>query len=655
MIATAPSTGRLSAQDEPQVRLALGSGSALQGQTAEIPLTLSTNIEFQGVVAIFEWEDTMVRGVDMIPGEVLEDADVVVRRVEQNFMVLGVVVDDNANGLAALPAGTDIELARTVLRCRPGNYEERSTPLRFRDNGYAAVENGPLLDNIVVIDAAAIGAGEGLELSDGHFQCTAQSGVELAILPAANEPGSACGTANVVMRNPVNDVEGFVLAITHEAGLRLEEISIEDTATAEFKADFVQPAILEEGGTLGVVLDLVSPIEGNVIPAAAEHLIAKFNYCCVNGPTQEGESAFFDLKFVDGVLGVPKKDNLVVIGGVSTTPVVQDRTFTCQVVSEICDDSIDNDGNGLVDCDDPVCASAASCLVGNQVFAMGTRRLNRQGNPDPIRALIGSEVDLEFFYKSPEDFVPGGPQFDQVQGVSMVVCFPCALQCREESFTNEHTIVHAVDADFVDLQCDNTPNDGDGCELILGILVDAMPPFTGGTLPPTDTFLSVGTATFDVLEDPKACGQTLPIEFCDGANGRGNVPIANLVSAENQSIRPMVLNTTVEIYDVPRFFRGDCDSNGRVNVSDAANVVLTVFGDKQTPYIPPCYDACDCNDDGRVDFADTICILRYLFQYGRAPLPPGPGWDEFGNRAPPGEDPTEDNLDCVRGSSCQGA
>jgi len=71
---------------------------------------------------------------------------------------------------------------------------------------------------------------------------------------------------------------------------------------------------------------------------------------------------------------------------------------------------------------------------------------------------------------------------------------------------------------------------------------------------------------------------------------------------------------------------------------------------------PPCLDACDCNDDGRIDLSDAVCILRYLFQEGRWPPPPGPGYEETGlpnpdrvTAAGSGVDPTEDTLDCKVG------
>jgi hypothetical protein len=89
-----------------------------------------------------------------------------------------------------------------------------------------------------------------------------------------------------------------------------------------------------------------------------------------------------------------------------------------------------------------------------------------------------------------------------------------------------------------------------------------------------------------------------------------------------------------------------------VDIADAAAVVSFLFLTGSWKFNPMCLDACDCNDDGRVDLADAICILQYLFQFGRFPPAPGPGIDTEGNETPEGPDPTEDKLDCEGGNQC---
>lgn len=83
------------------------------------------------------------------------------------------------------------------------------------------------------------------------------------------------------------------------------------------------------------------------------------------------------------------------------------------------------------------------------------------------------------------------------------------------------------------------------------------------------------------------------------------------------------------------FLRGDCNDDGKVNISDAVFTLGSLFlgeGD------PGCEDACDSNDDGAVDISDAIATLGVLFLgNGIIPLP---GMTECGG------DPTDDELIC---------
>ena len=194
-----------------------------------------------------------------------------------------------------------------------------------------------------------------------------------------------------------------------------------------------------------------------------------------------------------------------------------------------------------------------------------------------------------------------------------------------------------------------------------------VPPFDGATIPPAPKAQLMGCVTFTVKADA-ACGSCCPVEFTDGVNGPGKVPINNLISVENISVAPLELvNCELCVVDEPKFFRGDCNFSGgsgddgslAVDIADAAMVVSFLFAPGLYKPEPPCLDACDCNDDGRIDLADAVCILRYLFQQGEFPPEPGPGYRETGNPNPDnvepseaGVDPTLDLLDCEAGTGC---
>jgi len=271
-------------------------------------------------------------------------------------------------------------------------------------------------------------------------------------------------------------------------------------------------------------------------------------------------------------------------------------------------------------------------------FFVGGERLDKNLRPEILRGSVGGVVSLSFFYGSPEDHLPGRTQYDHLQGFSMVVCYDCRLRCVEESFSlAAPSIATAVGVDFVAFQCDNDDFDGDACELSLAMLVEAEPPFEGMTFPPTIEPLRVAAVDF-VIDDVASCGDALAIEFCNGANIAGKVPLHNVYAAENKSFPAGTFDTEVRIDSSAVFRRGDCNSDGGGNISDAIAVLNAVFLDDFFGFVPACEDACDSNDDGRIDLSDTISLLQWLFLRGSPPTSPGIVYR--------GTDPTDDTLSC---------
>jgi len=90
----------------------------------------------------------------------------------------------------------------------------------------------------------------------------------------------------------------------------------------------------------------------------------------------------------------------------------------------------------------------------------------------------------------------------------------------------------------------------------------------------------------------------------------------------------ILLNNGSEVH----FLRGDANSDGALDVSDAISILGYLFLGKDRP---PVLDAADCNDDGMVDISDVIFFLICRFT-GEDELPP-PYPDA-------GLDPTFDDL-----------
>ena len=171
----------------------------------------------------------------------------------------------------------------------------------------------------------------------------------------------------------------------------------------------------------------------------------------------------------------------------------------------------------------------------------------------------------------------------------------------------------------------------------------------------------MGSANF-TIQDDATCGSVCPIEFVDGLNGTGNVPVNNVVSVANSSRAVSCLDCAIEVVEKERFVRGDCNFSQirggmAVDIADAAAVMSFVYGRGIHTFEPPCLDACDCNDDNLIDAADALCILQYYFEGGAFPVTPGPGLvvvDDLVQETAPGQDPTRDFLDCRAGTLCDG-
>lgn len=90
------------------------------------------------------------------------------------------------------------------------------------------------------------------------------------------------------------------------------------------------------------------------------------------------------------------------------------------------------------------------------------------------------------------------------------------------------------------------------------------------------------------------------------------------------------------------FARGDANSDGKVNLTDAIRILGFLFSGDDGP---PCGDAADTDDDGKIILTDAIRIMNWLFLGADAPPPPSPSAGTYVG-ADCGPDPTEDMLSC---------
>ena len=90
----------------------------------------------------------------------------------------------------------------------------------------------------------------------------------------------------------------------------------------------------------------------------------------------------------------------------------------------------------------------------------------------------------------------------------------------------------------------------------------------------------------------------------------------------------------VELGETGHFRRGDCNSDGGLNLSDAVCIFVGLFRGNQRF---GCDKSTDADDSGFVNLTDGIFLLNFLFRAGDTPPTPHPDC---------GVDPSDDALTC---------
>ncbi len=583
-----------------QQSLSISSGSTagLSPVTLDIDLTSTNNTE--GFVLAITFDQALLAATSLsITGGVADSvgAELAVPEIFPNGATLGVVLDAvSPFGGQVIAPGAGQLLAQLSLTPQQLVLAATATAVQFTDG----VLNNPPLSNLLVQAGLSVDAGSGLGLNNGSVTLLPPPPAELTI-ESATIPSNAGGPVRILLSND-SASQGFVLAISHDAAdVTLTSIDVVGTQTALVGAELVVPQIFPDGGTLGVVLDFTSPFGGQTLPVGANLHIANFRYTCDSLIELPNPNLTTSLQFANMQFGTPPLDNIVVVAGLSLSPVLTNGTLTC--------------------------AAVAPPPPTDTKFYVGPRGLPGQiGDCFP-----GEEVEFCLFYEDPTD---------NLQGMQMALCFDCDFQFVGGSFDITGTIVDEVGAEFVNTHFDNNPNDGDGCELIVGILMDALPPFDEQMLPETATPLEIGCFLMDVSPNA-ACGDTLSIDFCNGINGAGSVAIENIAVINFASVQGIdLIGAGCTIVPESLFRRGDCNTDAKVDLADAA----TVLGQQFSGLLVQCDDACDSNDDGKINLADSVYLLNYLFIFGAVPSAPGPDVE--------GSDPTDDGLECNLTISC---
>ena len=594
----------------------LSIGSAT-GTEVTLPITMSTDESVQGFVLSVAVDTSKLAVIDVrAAGATLDgNAELVVPEILPEGFTLGVVMDfEPPYDGQEIPAGDDLLIAEVDLQAQElvpcGQQDE--VPVVFQDG-----LNDPPLSNILVVAGMSISQLEGLELNNGSVTVPGTCDT-LRIVSTTGGQGEFEVGVPIEVDN-LKPVEGYVLAVKHESGVTLESISTEGTDAEAVGIEFEASKIYSDGGTLGVIFDFDPPYDGQTLPPGKNQTLAVYTYSTeeFECPSRDDTSLSktFALEFVDGVFGSPPLDNILVEGGFSTFPTKENGTvtFLCKV---------------------PVPPSLIDYYIGADTGGEEPEIVCAQG-------AAGAEAKVTVYYTSAEQ---------PIQGMSMAVKYPTDIQVVDLEPSGqgivqdkhlEGTLTEGINAEFVSFNADNQAG-----ELIIGILVDSTPPVPINHMyPPRDTPGAVLNIFFAIPEDAE-CDTQYALQFQDGLTGAGDVPIYNRAAVFNYSVPVNVHAGCLTVGGKAAFIRGDCNTDGWVDIADPAATMSYLF---LGVFDPACLDACDSNDDGLVDLADVAATLRFLFELGPTLPDPGPF-------PPGGYDPTPDayglDLGCEAGDPC---
>ncbi|MEE2883438.1 MAG: hypothetical protein VYD70_06885 [Planctomycetota bacterium] len=354
----------------------------------------------------------------------------------------------------------------------------------------------------------------------------------------------------------------------------LQYLDLTEGVLEAISVEFLETTIdVEEGeATLVVIIDSTAPFDQS-LPVGTGALLAVL---VLDASSWLVPSNIEPIAFSDGV-GQPPVDNLILIDGIGVVPDLADGSLS--VISQ------------------------------NVLLAQSTIGVASVGE-------INHEISLR------------GYNVDDLQGFSSAMSFdPLVLSCSHASV--EDTITDVAGAEFVEEIINN-----DEGYVILGVLMDILPPYAGQVIPATGIEMEFARIYFDVSTDLTSSIDT-EIRFEEDL---GIPPISNVFVIQNQSVAPLTIDVTIPIVADGVFLRGDADSNLRLDLADAIiNLIYMSNACPQCP-MPVCPKALDVNDDGRIDIGDGIQLLNFLYLDGPQPQPPYPE---------AGVDPTPDDLECL--------
>ncbi|MEE2856050.1 MAG: hypothetical protein VX949_01505 [Planctomycetota bacterium] len=241
--------------------------------------------------------------------------------LEEGEATLIAIFDDSAPFDQALPSPSGALLGTLVIDASSWLVPSNVEPISFADG-----VGEPAIDTLVLVDGNAVIS----DLIDGSLSVLSQN-----VLIAASTSGQASvGEIDfeVSLRGyNVEDLQGFSAALAFDPTvLQCASATIDGTITQVAGAEFVEEVIDNDIGfaVLGVLMDILPPYDGQVIPATGIEMEFARIYFDVSGSLTTSQQT--QLSF-ENDLGVPPISNVFVIQNQSVAPVTIDLTIDIAV------------------------------------------------------------------------------------------------------------------------------------------------------------------------------------------------------------------------------------------------------------------------------------------------------------------------------------
>lgn len=422
--------------------------------------------------------------------------------------------------------------------------------------------------------------------------------------------GAAVDTV-VVMDTKTTKVQGWSYGIHHEgAFLTLDPASVKIEGTdagTKFNGGFNATTAnnVEGGGYISaVVLSFTLPIELDV----KRNSVAKASYSLKADAGTAGTVVSVSDQL--NTKNSPKTDINITTDGKSRRPttvidgVVKQKGGTTN--PEICNNGLDDDADGKIDCadsdcaNDPVACPPATCKDYAFYFGPAATETN---------LAVGSATSFVISQRN-----KAASTGFQLGAKETTAAGTTTFEFAGSLGTDSNRLIELIIADDqANSQTPLTPNKATASTATVSNIERgaAISGFSSRDFFAFDMAPGVGGPGFTV-------GYVSDTNPPPGGGGGNKIPATGAGS-------PCPVNEILKVSlggtpPPTKFSRGDADGNGKINVADAILIIQIKVGNLTQKFA--CDDVLDADDNGQTTVTDAIPVLMYIFQKGPDLKPP---------------------------------